>query len=1329
MRRALKLHALALLAIIVLSIVPTALVIGIPTAKAQSYSIKPSSENLNPFKTVELVIDLPGVDVDRVRLRVLDEEGNILADFYAKKIATGRYIAYLGGPFAAEPQFPKVDLSENVSSTIYNYFARLPQTVEPGTTLTVEVLGYDVTYSIPYKPVASSLTLDRATIPVRQDLYDDYVVTLTISDQDLNLDPTAVDILGIELFSIGMELVKRETTGATIEAPVLLKIPDLEVANDTISTTVTGSVIEANLQGSVTATGDYVDGTFQVESSTLVGTLSNINLRLSNTTTVNSYNLTVSANFTIQNSVLVLDSVIISGSGPSNETTTLENVELNFTDTNAWVKIIANITVTTDERGNITDGTIDNYTIVGGRVTDTFSIDIDWVPLEGETATGMDVVVVANVSVADVQVEFDISEGGQVAEPSIEVSPTLVVDSATVLVRETSANSGTFEIRLRVSDILATLNVDRLDKGDLLIIEVASDIGWGDDSRQELRDSKTLDAVYNYPEVSVEFNNQYLVITIKSPDDNIRSGEKDYLLRDVDVEVSADSSSNSFTIPGSEFEETDVNTGVFVYKLNVRWGNDTDIDTVNDVIYLKPGVKSFKVKVTYLDISDEATYETKEPEVTVEKATAAGVRLKIVDADLNNDPERLERLEASITEDGKKIQFAKDGVVLYEVVIKDSAGEVISVGSYSPSFVETDVNSNEFRLMLPADGVFEAGESYIIEIRDLTGDYSKTATVTITGIQVELDRDVYPVSRVDDVKIYVTLYDDSLNEDTLRIDRPEGVVTYYIYNPATNEYFNITSCSWSTNKAEFTLNLTETGPNTGVFEGTITIDEQCVTPKFIGAKIVVYRTGAPEYKDEARFEAYQSSPGDITVDKTVALRNETVVVTIYDPDANVDSKSKDIASIHIYVNDVKKGSEECEETEANSAKFVCEIKVADYAEPGDTIKFVYRDPTPARAPTAVEFGEVEISVSVKVASHTAILEIDKDVILPFEKIKVRVIDPDLNKDASIADEAEVRIAIEGETTIKTLKLTETGINTGVFEGEFSLSWWLGEEVDYKPRSVEEIEERYADYVGKKIMFVYVDDVDETGSRSTITKEIVVGAETATIEVDKTAVNLGETLTITIRNPDTAGLEIPNVRMVLVKSTSYPAGVSLPANEVEPGVYQLKIEVVPPDEWSPGAPQVPAEFGDTIEIIYEDVLNAAGEKESVTKTVTVGIAVEKPMNVTKGIAIDPNTYEPVKAFKVYTRAGFSVTISNVGAVDQSVAVIAVIYDPDGVSVSVQAVKVPVPAGKSVEWMFTFEPKKVGNYTVKIYVVKGLSLAERSVVLSPEPEYTYTIAVTE
>jgi len=86
--------------------------------------------------------------------------------------------------------------------------------------------------------------------------------------------------------------------------------------------------------------------------------------------------------------------------------------------------------------------------------------------------------------------------------------------------------------------------------------------------------------------------------------------------------------------------------------------------------------------------------------------------------------------------------------------------------------------------------------------------------------------------------------------------------------------------------------------------------------------------------------------------------------------------------------------------------------------PGATITVKYTEKTPSLSPTATTFAgsEYDITATVKVVSFTGFLVVPKDWIGPYEIMKVKVKDPDLNVDPEKVDgpaPTPVKVTIEG----------------------------------------------------------------------------------------------------------------------------------------------------------------------------------------------------------------------------------------------------------------------------------------------------------------------------
>jgi len=549
--------------------------------------------------------------------------------------------------------------------------------------------------------------------------------------------------------------------------------------------------------------------------------------------------------------------------------------------------------------------------------------------------------------------------------------------------------------------------------------------------------------------------------------------------------------------------------------------------------------------------------------------------------------------------------------------------------------------------MLPSEGVFRAGKTYIIDIVDYTGAKTTvTQVITITPIKIELDKAVYPVNATTNIIVYITYYNDTINADPTR---KETV-------PAGKLKFNVTDVEGNAISPYSAYNvneLTETGADTGVFEGYIELPAG--TPRWIDAKLVVYEPGT-DVKVEATFKPYALTAADLKVSPTEVNITGCFEVTVYDPDSNVDSGSKQ--AIYVTVKGSKATTSlKLTETGADTGVFegsFCDI--VSVANPGDKIVVEYVEKTPVLAPTAPSFtgSEYSITATVKVVSFSGTLVVPKDWIGPYETMTIRVVDPDLNLDTTMADNAEVSVMVEGEPRTIKVPLTETGINTGVFEGKLDLPYELTGTSTPKHEDI-------GKYIGRSVTIVYLDEADATGSRATVIKTLTIKAVDAEIVVDKTAINVGETLKITIRNADIAQNPAAEFRRVLVRSTTYPTGITLYALEVEPGVYETSVKVVSLAEWTIGAPEIPAKLGDTITIEYKDPIAADGTEKLFSKSIAVGVFVEMP-----GKAEAVKTVDVVTGAEVTPKVGrevfLTISVKNTDIVERSMTAIVVVRDP-------------------------------------------------------------------
>ncbi|MEM1679102.1 MAG: hypothetical protein QXD20_07760 [Ignisphaera sp.] len=943
------------------------------------------------------------------------------------------------------------------------------------------------------------------------------------------------------------------------------------------------------------------------------------------------------------------------------------------------------------------------------------------------------------------------AEGGEASVPT--TLNRLLPSNLSTTLTETAVGSATFKTLVSLSAINNELSgqLNRwIYEGDRLLISVqptsAVQGGWSDAAPG----SDAATAVYRKPTVEIIATNQRVTVRIVSPDDNIDPNNRDTLdCQDInivegdgnpdtepDTEIVVSVAGVSMTFACSDFRETGVNTGVFEKRFNVAWGNNAGINATT--ITYPRGSKEIIIEAHYrmrtgqlrplgynVDASGSGAYVPVVSEISVTKATIKTISLTVVDQDLNTRSNSVEYLTASYATAGQfdlNLLHPETNVVLARITLKDIYGSIVSVTPNTSataliSFVETDFDKGEFTVRIDSRRLgISPGAEYILEYRDYTAGPGTVITlpIKIAPLAIELDRAVYPVNR-NGIVVYVTYTNDRYNEDPSRRD-PVNVTVSVRYINGTEDTIG-------------TYTLSETDIDSGVFAGSINIPGTWfATPGIIDATLIV--SGPDDISTTARVRAHDA---DVTVDKTVVRWGDVVEIKVRDMDGNRDSKARDSVTINILGTD-----KTCRETDVNTGEFICRFTVSwddplFRVEPGTTITVRYVDETPIMSPTAATWRTVPYVATFKVATFTGELiveTVEDGFVGVLEEFDVVVKDPDLNRymgraDNPVADSYVrdvISVSFEGIPVAPSYSVSETGINTSTFSLELAEGTKLSLVMALEDAGIlspgltpRQRAETMAQYIGKRVTIAYIDDRDATGSRKITTKTLTIKAWDAAISVDKEAVNLGEWLTINITNKDIAGTTVTEYRTVILRSDSYPTGIMFIAEEVAPGVFQVKVQVVDVNAWIPGAKQIPAKIGDRITIEYVDPVTADGRAYATfTKTVGVGVFVPMPGRAEKVVSVDVVTGQTVTP-KVGREVFLTVTLRNTDIVERGMTAIVVVRDPAGVAVARFAAAATLGAGASTEVSFGWTPIVSGSHTVEVYIVK--SLADRTPVGEP------------
>jgi len=873
--------------------------------------------------------------------------------------------------------------------------------------------------------------------------------------------------------------------------------------------------------------------------------------------------------------------------------------------------------------------------------------------------------------------------------------------SATILFNETEANSGKF-VNKTVDIYNVTLGVDGYNvvPGDYVevVVKVPQYSGAVDvDTVVE-----TINVFSTTPEISIlRADLGRLEVLIKDPDENKNSTAKDTIRLYIKF------------CNGSEIlqtvDETDKNTGEFKFSSGVGLWLDANniLSGVNascNTIYLNVTTGYYNpVTAGYEEgnVTRKVTvsYYTAELDVTPAEViigAASSIQLTIKDKDLNIDPSVRDiwniTLGAGELLEDKVLNHSVlgdlDGLANLTItaVRGDKSWPLNASSTYTIVFVESGVDTGEFTARIDL-GRFNwtnitsmiggLPEKLVITYKDIYTPDLKTVTkekeVLAAKPSISVDRDYIPLTTYDDIKFVVTVKDPAAaGRGSISVS-----CAVYAYNGT-----QIPSACPATDTA------LETGIATGEFKVKISIDNASVKPYLIGGKVVV------SYESLSKEVPFKLCGVKMKVNDTDLVKvfyGEVIEITIEDPDRNLDTEVEDEFQLGVF---------SFKETGKNTGVFKAKYTVdSGLGSPASTITIKYEDKTPTYATSGMdEWPDPDTyEVKVYIKSMTGELTVNDKVgyveVGPVGKLSIVVKDLDANRDVNAADSVRIDIKLWNGTFLPPRTASETDKSTGIFKLDFDLSN-LGS---------------IGDYIGKEFVIYYRDSYDVNGKPATLSTTVKVLSWDGKIETDKKAYNVGERIRITVKDPDAnENLDVVETRPVRVYSTSDPIGTSI--NLVETGkntgvfVGEVLLSEVP------GPGRVYVKFGDTVTIEYIDDFPAdyavTGKSKIFTESVTVGIPVERPIEVKKASFIDPRTGAAVVP-KVGSMVGISVELSNVGVTDQVFTAILVVKDPEGVVVSVQSVSIPLAAGKSGTVAFSFTPKVVGDFGIEVYIVRSLA----------------------
>lgn len=556
--------------------------------------------------------------------------------------------------------------------------------------------------------------------------------------------------------------------------------------------------------------------------------------------------------------------------------------------------------------------------------------------------------------------------------------------------------------------------------------------------------------------------------------------------------------------------------------------------------------------------------------------------LSVSDADLNEDPSIAETVNVIVKND-----------------ITDES-EVITL-------IETGPNTGVFTGTVDTIYGVSAGANNDGLINTQVGD-----TVTIFyNDQLDENGTLTVLTDVDNVLGGITgivdITDTSIPGDTLDVVVTDGDLNE---NASVAETLNVVVVNEETGESEV-VTLTETGPDTGVFAGTVDtvygvvagVDNDGVFNTQAGDSVTV------TYDDE--LDEVGSNPGPITDTDLVlggvtgevtitdtSIPGDTLEVVVTDNDLNLDVNIIDTIDV-VVVNDQTGESEVVTLTETGFDTGVFAGTVDTVfgemagtnddgtlnTQAGNTVTVTYDDELDNTGDNPAPVTDTD-NVIGGVTGEVTITETS----IPGDTLDIVVTDNDLNQDVDNIESIEVIVVNDETGESELVTLTETGADTGIFEG--TVDTVFGDNAGTDNDGI------FNTQAGDTVTVTYDDELDTFGNDPTAVSDTdtVIGGVTGKVEITETSIP-GDTLNIIVTDND-LNLDITSVDtidvVVINDQTDETETITLTETGVDTGVFEGTVDTEFGDVAGTDNDGIfNTQAGDTVTVTYDDELDSNG----------------------------------------------------------------------------------------------------------------------------------------
>jgi hypothetical protein len=877
-----------------------------------------------------------------------------------------------------------------------------------------------------------------------------------------------------------------------------------------------------------------------------------------------------------------------------------------------------------------------------------------------------------------------------------------------------------------------------------------------------------------------------------------------------------------------EAEETGDNTGVFVGSVSyVMLNNSTSLDTDNGehdgndfevegllttnsdsvtVVVMTGVTGSDGIRVVYNDT--DALQGSTKLGVQLDTLTHSGTAsldadtyeaddmatITIVDTDLNQDSSIRDTYENSsrtfqMTVTGSDGTSHKPFATKPMTIIETSNDSGIFVGTFKvPDYKGQDMELTYY------DSKDASGET--VEVYDVT-------TVTSNSGTVSFDRSVYPVpfSSTDlhtgaggttgqtesgNVTITIAVSDSDFTSDTLTTsgaNAPGTILVKLIEGSTTTTCFTAGSAvaggTFDGVMVGATTQelgpLSETDIGSAVYELSFTVkeSERCGT---------VHRTISSgdvlqvEYVDTANDAGvsgtvYDSSTfdlrtGSLSIDKDVYVLGSDVVITLTDPDLNLDGGSIESYALSLIEWDSDADSSELmndtdnfsanpsklQETGEDTGVFQSVVTLptaslypggdtsntAVTIDYGETVTLTYVD-VGLSGEDDVESDSLDVEAYFSISNFGALVELDKAVYNWTDTVYFTITSPDHNVNSASEETIGTSgLPIQVTTRVgkmcgteKTYKAAESGPDTGVFTGEVALTGFDHTLTSSQAYTAAATGCGSTDTSGTIQTAGQTDGVSvsyEYNDGSVVVASASIAWNIGEASFDSSVASAGGSAVFTVVDPDeNTDSTITDGFTVAIYSDSDSGGFKLTMNETDEdtGVFEGTVFFTA-DAATSGA-NIRVSEGDTVTAEYVDTTLPEPYTSSDDLTIAGTLTI--------GTAFPPLERAPAANARVVDAFGSSVAevssgqqvqiaadVSNGQSKEQAFAYLVQVQDGNGVTVSLAWITGSLTAGQSMSPALSWTPDASGTYTATVFVWESV---DNPTALSPTVSVTIDV----